>query len=79
MARAHRRDAVTRQKFWWRSHMVRPDRGACPSHRKGQPCSVHDDAGAVVEMTCLEILTGKGAYYPGLVLPPSGTRREEGV
>jgi len=67
MARAHRRDAVTQQKFWWRSHMVRPDRGACPSHQKGQPCSVHDDAGAVVEMTCLEILTGKGAYYPGLV------------
>ena len=32
----------------------------------GEPCA-GDREDSVVEMTLLEILTGKGGYYPGLV------------
>ena len=56
MDRAHSRGAASQQKFWWRSHMVVP----------GEPCA-GDREDSVVEMTLLEILTGKGGYYPGLV------------
>ena len=55
MDRAHSRGAASQQKFWWRSHMVVP----------GSEDPSSEDS--VVEMTLLEILTGKGGYYPGLV------------
>ena len=48
--------------------MVKPaDQKGCPAQRRGEACAVHEDSDSVVEMTALEILTGKGAYYPGLV------------
>ena len=68
MARAEARGAASGGTFWWRSHMVRPDGGhRCQAQKSGKGCSVHDDDESVVEMTALEILTGKGGYYPGLV------------
>jgi glutamate--cysteine ligase catalytic subunit len=41
MDRAHSRDAVTDQKFWFRSHLVHPDVSECPSLSKGDCCSLH--------------------------------------
>ena len=68
MDRAHSRNAASSQKFWWRSHMVKPDKQhQCPAQQRGEPCAAHSAQDSVVEMTLLEILTGKGGYYPGLV------------
>lgn len=48
---------VTTQRFWFRKHMapqVEPD----------------GDADACEEMTILEIMTGKGSYFPGATVMP---------
>lgn len=54
MVRAHARDAVTSEKFWFRKHMAHPLQSV-------------GDADACEEMSVLEILTGKGSYFPGLI------------
>lgn len=52
MKRAHSQDAVNTEKFWFRSHVL-------PSRR-----GVKD---AAEEMSMAEIMSGKGANFPGLV------------
>jgi len=54
MRRAHNRDAVLQQRFWFRKHMAPPEMPV-------------DDPDACEEMSVLEILTGKGDHYPGLI------------
>lgn len=65
MEAARARDAVTDAEFHWRSHLVSPKNKECVKGGKG--CTVHADRRRVEKMSCLEILTGKGSYYPGLV------------
>jgi len=54
MRRAHQRDAFVNEKFWFRKHMAPPQ----------QPV---DDPDECEEMSVLEIMTGKGSYFPGLI------------
>eukprot|EP00039_Didymoeca_costata_P005681 m.83594 g.83594 ORF g.83594 m.83594 type:complete len:731 (-) comp12929_c0_seq3:713-2905(-) len=63
MRRAHKRDAIRKEKFWFRSHLVEPESGDCPN----DSCAVHGDEHHYEEMSVLEILTGKGGYFPGFV------------
>ncbi|CAM9636627.1 unnamed protein product [Chrysoparadoxa australica] len=83
MQRAHRRDAVNTQKFFWRQHMAPPDdteaASAAEDAQAPEPhaghASTHDDehdAGhghqtGYEEMTIKEIMLGKEPYYPGLI------------
>jgi glutamate--cysteine ligase catalytic subunit len=68
MERAHTRNAVLEQKFFFRNHMDgEPDRSACSCADGSAECSVHNHADSISEFTVLEILTGKGSYFPGLV------------
>lgn len=61
MERAHKRDAVTEEKFFFRSHLAVPDDSDCKMKAgSGGKCAVHDDADRVEEMTLTEILNGKG-------------------
>jgi len=66
MERAHMRDATQTQKFWWRRHMAPPAESDCKADTPGC-CKVHSDYDSYEEMSCLEILTGKGKYFPGLL------------
>jgi len=66
MRTAHKREAVTKEKFWFRSHMAVPDLEDC-GHTSDGSCPIHDDPNRVEEMTIAEILTGKGSYFPGLI------------
>ena len=47
----------TNEKFWFRKHMAPPQ----------QPV---DDPDECEEMTILEIMTGKGTYFPGSPMRP---------
>lgn len=67
MARAHLRDAVTSQKFWFRSHLVDPSDHDCPHIKSGRSCQLHGDHDHCEEMTILEFMTGKGSHFPGFV------------
>jgi len=64
MERAHTREAVTKEKFWFRSHLAPPDDEEC---KTGDECNVHADHDRFEEMTTTEILSGKGTYFPGLI------------
>jgi len=55
MATAHTRDAVLNQKFWFRKHMADAE------------ADVAGDEDECELMTISEILTGKGAHFPGLL------------
>ena len=81
MRRAHCRDAVSTQKFFFRKNIAPPQ----PSNKAGAGGEeAQDDCGVcfggvgdggeeltdedeVVEMTIEEIFNGKGNYYPGLI------------
>ena len=67
MTRAHLRDAVTSQKFWFRSHLVDPKEEDCPHIKEGGCCSLHEESDRCEEMTILEFMTGKGTHFPGFV------------
>lgn len=66
MTRAHSQNAATQQRFWWRMHMGPPQQSDCTS--KTGCCRVHEDQDGCEEMTILEILEGKGNYYPGMIV-----------
>jgi glutamate--cysteine ligase catalytic subunit len=53
MVTAHKRDAVVAEKFWFRKHMADDE--------------VQEDGDEYELMTISEILTGKGAHFPGLL------------
>eukprot|EP00040_Diaphanoeca_grandis_P019184 m.101126 g.101126 ORF g.101126 m.101126 type:complete len:733 (-) comp27304_c0_seq3:222-2420(-) len=65
MERAHQRESVTKEKFWFRSHLAPPDDHECT--KGSDPCRIHSEHDLVEEMTVTEILTGKGTYFPGLI------------
>lgn len=71
MKRAHVRDAVKGQKFWFRKYMA-PDSDEEEGEGKGEKqdhrrhCYCEADA-EFEEMTIAEIMTGKGNDYPGLI------------
>ena len=60
MRTAHKRDAVGKEKFWFRSNLMPGDMQTCwkPPSQSGDSCEL---------MTVEEIMTGKGDYYPGLI------------
>eukprot|EP00037_Helgoeca_nana_P001738 m.29153 g.29153 ORF g.29153 m.29153 type:complete len:756 (-) comp12085_c0_seq1:341-2608(-) len=66
MHTAHERDAASRSKFWFRSHLAVPDIEEC-GHSKEGACPIHDDPNRVEQMTVAEIMMGKGTYFPGLI------------
>jgi len=66
MERAHQRDSTQTQKFWWRRHMAPPAESDCKADTPNC-CEVHRDYDSYEEMSCLEILSGKGKYFPGLL------------
>lgn len=57
MATAHKRDAVLADKFWFRKHMADAEADAA--------AAAEEDEAEL--MTVSEILTGKGAHFPGLL------------
>ena len=63
MQRAHGRDAVLKQKFWFRKNLV-PLEAQCPS--PGGSTTAAPEA-EWEEMSIAEILLGKGENFPGLV------------
>lgn len=70
MDRAHARDAVLREKFHFRKHLVTPNphpggNGDVP-HAHTVACGGHYSFESE-EMTIAEILSGKGTYFPGLL------------
>jgi glutamate--cysteine ligase catalytic subunit len=67
MRRAHHRDALLTQKFYFRNHLASPDDGECACSTGASSCSVHSDPNSISEFTVMEILTGKGTFFPGLV------------
>ena len=69
MKRAHELDAVRRQKFWFRKHILPDDTDdfmakQCPGQ---QPLNAEAKASQFEEMTMDEIMNGKSCYFPGLV------------
>lgn len=66
MDRAHIRGATQTQRFWWRRHMAPPARTDCNADRP-DCCKIHSEYNSYEEMTMLEILSGKGKYFPGLL------------
>jgi glutamate--cysteine ligase catalytic subunit len=66
MERAHDRNAIRTQKFWWRRHMAPPVMSDCKADRP-DCCKIHAEADSYEEMTASEILLGKGKYFPGLL------------
>lgn len=75
MQRAHARDAVRGQKFFFRKHLVEPHSGATPPRGStppagaghgGRRCNINHNT-EYEEMTVAEILNGKGGYFPGLL------------
>lgn len=68
METAHARDSVNTGKFWFRSHMAPPVDEECSSHQKGNGCcNLHSNLDQIEQMTCSEILQGRGNYFPGLL------------
>lgn len=65
MTRAQRRDAVTREKFFFRKNLVPPAALEAQCCGKTPACGIVD--GEIEEMTILEVLHGKGSYFPGLI------------
>ena len=63
MRRAHRRDAVNAERFYFRTQLA-PDE-ATPGSEFRNCCDSEDD-GVFEELTCAEIIDGKGDYFPGL-------------
>jgi len=63
MRRAHARDAVLSQKFFFRKHLVPLEAQCGPT---GQPVD-KGDADAFEEMPIEDILMGRGDHFPGLV------------
>jgi len=66
MDRAHARDATQTQRFWWRRHFAPPAHTDCKADRP-HCCEIHSNYNSYEEMTLLEILSGKGKYFPGLL------------
>ncbi|CAM9306203.1 unnamed protein product [Chrysoparadoxa australica] len=69
MDRAHRRDAVLNEKFYFRANIdPPPDMDGLDPEQDTAPCCA-DENDEVVEMTMLEVLTGSGGEegYPGLL------------
>lgn len=69
MKRAHELDAVRRQKFWFRKHILPDDTDdfmakQCPGQ---QPLNAEAKASQFEEITMDEIMNGKSCYFPGLV------------
>jgi glutamate--cysteine ligase catalytic subunit len=67
MERAHERDAVGSQRFWWRRHMAPPTPHDCKADDGPGCCDIHKEYNSYEEMTVVEILCGKGRYFPGLI------------
>mmetsp|Transcript_29566 Transcript_29566/g.91412 ORF Transcript_29566/g.91412 Transcript_29566/m.91412 type:complete len:721 (+) Transcript_29566:50-2212(+) len=63
MRRAQRRDAATTERFYFRRQLA-PDSDEAPS--KFDNCCGGSDDDVFEEMTCQEIIDGKGDYFPGL-------------
>lgn len=63
MRRAHKIDAVTKDKFWFRKHIV-PDQETATHPEVESP---KRDQNLWEEMSLDEIMNGKGCYFPGLV------------
>eukprot|EP00051_Salpingoeca_urceolata_P006555 m.86546 g.86546 ORF g.86546 m.86546 type:complete len:719 (-) comp14880_c0_seq3:128-2284(-) len=66
MERAHKRDAVLKETFWFRAHLAPPGEGECCVEGDAD-CPIHSDDDQVVQMSILEVLTGKGKFFPGIV------------
>lgn len=67
MAIARRRNAITSQKFHFRSHVV-PLADICsPSAAGGTGAGADTDTDAYELMTCEQILCGSGSHFPGLI------------
>ncbi|KAG8467409.1 hypothetical protein KFE25_000725 [Diacronema lutheri] len=77
MRRAHARDAVSTQKFYFRKHLVNPAalRAAADGERAPRDedspatpgCTQFQRSLDVEEMSLAEVLNGKGDYFPGLL------------
>ncbi|CAE8594569.1 unnamed protein product [Polarella glacialis] len=65
MRRAHCVDAVNKQKFWFRNHILPDD--ADEMIASTCPQAPPRKSGLFEEMTMDEIMNGKSCYYPGLV------------
>ena len=64
MRRAHRRDAVRSERFYFRRQLAPTDDDGASS--KFTNCCGGEDDDVYEEMTCAEIIDGKGDYFPGL-------------
>jgi glutamate--cysteine ligase catalytic subunit len=60
MRTAHKRDAVLKEKFWFRSSLMPDDVGK-------ESCWAPTDGGNSELMSVHEIITGKGDHFPGLI------------
>jgi len=63
MRRAQRMDAATSEKFYFRRQLAPNE---VSEAQKFVNCCGGDDDDVFEEMTCLEIIDGKGDYFPGL-------------
>lgn len=69
MKRAHARDAIQTQKFFFRKHMADLDGGGgggTEREREREHCGC-STVQEYEEMTVAEIMMGKGTYFPGLI------------
>ena len=62
MRRAQRRDAVNVEKFYFRRQLAPTEN----EQNKFNNCCGGEDDDVFEEMTCAEIIDGKGDYFPGL-------------
>jgi glutamate--cysteine ligase catalytic subunit len=61
-------NAVMTEKFWFRKHLAPPSEADCKAECGASSCPIHSaDYEGCVEMSALEILIGKGTFFPGLV------------
>lgn len=69
MEAAHRVNAVTDEKFYFRCHLAPPEDGDCGAQKSGAqtPCDLHEDPDRCEPMTIAEIMLGKGTYFTGLI------------
>jgi len=63
MRRAHRMGAATQEKFYFRRQLA-PNEAS--ESQKFKNCCGGEDDDVFEEMTCREIIDGKGDYFPGL-------------
>jgi len=75
MQRAHERDAASKGKFWFRSHLAEVESTECNS-KDAAGCTVHEHGEHFQEMTLLEILTGKGVFDLCLLWCDGATARK---